>query len=512
VAAGPALDRLLGRTALEGLLAALEATAPGARARVVDATGRTLGGWRDDGSGNGRTGQPVAEHPIVAGGQQLGVLVVGPEAPAGVVDLTTRALVMAAEQALNVRFLAAETLERYRELNVLYDVGERIAGSLDPSAIAEIALAECRRVAAAGTGAVVVDGPAGPSVVAGDEPAAALLLPAATGLIERVRAAGSADIDSGAAVQAAGLGSILAVPLRTDQAVSGVLVLGRGIGRPTFTAGDQKLVAAVATQLAIALQNADLHVREVERLRMEDELAVGRQIQLDLLPLDDPQVEGWEIHAVYRAARQVGGDFYDYVPSGDGSGRLALIVGDVAGKGVPAALIMAYTRAVLRGSSSPDLGPGEVLDRANRSMLGECRRAALLVTVFYATLEPATGVLRYASAGHDWPVRLRTDGGTEFLGSDGFMLGAVERAEYGEHGITVEPGEVVVLYTDGITEARAPDGALFGDDRLVAALETAGGRDARGVAAAVMAAVDGFTAGAPQADDLTLIAVRRRPL
>jgi phosphoserine phosphatase RsbU/P len=173
---------------------------------------------------------------------------------------------------------------------------------------------------------------------------------------------------------------------------------------------------------------------------------------------------------------------------------------------------MAYTRAVLRGSSGPDLGPGEILGRANRAMLGECRRAALLVTVFYATLEPTSGVLRYASAGHDWPVRRRADGSTEFLGSDGFMLGAIDRAEFDEREIIVEPGEVVVLYTDGITEARAPDGALFGDDRLVAAIEAAGSQDAIAVAGAVMEAVDAFTAGAPQADDLTLIAVRRRPL
>ena len=510
MAASPALDRLLGRTALEGLLEALEVTAPGSRARVVDGTGRTVGGWRDDGAGNGRGGAPE-EHPIVAGGQHLGTLVVGPDAPAGVVELTTRALVMAAEQALNVRFLAAETLERYRELNVLYDVGERIAGSLDPATIAAVALAECRRVAAAGTGAVVVDGVDGPSVMAGDEAAAGWLLPAAADLVERVRSSGSADTDSGPGVQAAGLGSVLAVPLRTDQAVSGVLVLGRGTGRPAFTAGDQKLVAAVATQLAIALQNAGLHVREVERLRMEDELAVGRQIQLDLLPTDDPQVDGWEIHAVYRAARQVGGDFYDFVPSGDGSGRLALIVGDVAGKGVPAALIMAYTRAVLRGSSGPGRGAGEVLDLANRSMLGECRRAALLVTAFYGVLEPSSGVLRYASAGHDWPVRRTTGGTVEFLGSEGFMLGAVADATFDEHEVRLEPGEVVVLYTDGITEARSPDGALFGDDRLVAALGAAD-EDATRVARAIMDAVDTFTAGAPQADDLTLIAVRRRPV
>ena len=506
--AGPGLDRLLGRGSLEGLLASLDAAAPGAEARIVDAGGRVVG----RAEAHHAPDHAIREYPIVVGSEVLGTLVVAASAAGPAAELTARAVALAAEQALNVRFLAAETLERYRELNVLYEVGERIAGSLDPDEIAGLALAECRRVAAAGSGVVLIDQPdGGVRIVSADEASADALVAAAAPIVARIRATGSADIEAGGALAGAGLGSILAVPLRTDRATSGILLLGRGASRPPFTAGDEKVVSAVAAQLSIALQNAALHERELENRPLEDELAVGRRIQLGLLPLDAPQPAGWEIDAVYRAARQVGGDFYDFVHGPAGSSTLGLIVGDVAGKGVPAALMMAYSRAVLRSEAAAGRGPAEVLVHANDTMLGECRRAALLVTAFHGTLDTESGRLRYASAGHDWPVRLGLDGTVEFLGSSGVMLGMFDHADIDERDVELAPGDVLAIYTDGITEARSPDGTLFGEERLVEALRSAARGSAADVSRAVTAAVDAFTAGMPPADDLTLVLVRRLP-
>jgi serine phosphatase RsbU (regulator of sigma subunit) len=506
---GPGLDRLLGRASVEALLASLDAAAPGAQARIVDPAGRVTG--RADAHHASRGA--VREYPVAVGGEALGTLVVAESSAGAAAELTARALQMAAEQALNVRFLAAETLERYRELNVLYEVGERIAGSLDPDEIAAAALAECRRVAAAGAAAVLLDVPdVGQRIVtAGDEPVAGLLA-AAEGLVARVRDTGSADIEADhAGIAGSDFGSLLAVPLRTERQASGVLLLGRGAGRPSFSASDEKVVSAVAAQLAIALQSAALHEREVERRRMEDELAVGRRIQLGLLPLEAPQRPGWEIAASYRAARQVGGDFYDFVVGKEGDGTIGLIVGDVAGKGVPAALMMAYSRAVMRSESLGGRAPAEVLTRANETMLGECQRAALLVTAFLGSLDPATGRLRYASAGHDWPLLVTTDGTATFLPSSGVMLGMVERGEFEEREVDLAPGTLLAIYTDGITEARSPEGRLFGEERLVAALQSAKGGSAADAIDAITAAVDAFAAGSPPADDLTLVVVRRLP-
>jgi serine phosphatase RsbU (regulator of sigma subunit) len=511
---GPALDRLLGRGAIDRLLAELESAVPGVDARVVVRGGRVVG----KSEAHHAEGGPVREHAIAAGGENLGTLVVAADRDGPAARLTAAALGLAAEQALNVRFLAAETLERYRELNVLYEVGERIAGSLDPDKIVEAALGECRRVAASNVAAALLEGGDRPgSVVGSGEPGVVeALVAAAAPIAGRVAAAGAADVVADdPPLEAAGFGSVLAVPIRTERSAAGVLVLGRGVGRPAFTAGDEKVVGAVAAQLAIALQNAELHEREVDRRRMEDELAVGRQIQLGLLPLDAPQPDGWEIDSVYRPARQVGGDFFDYVETGtdaDGGEVLGLVIGDVAGKGVPAALMMAYTRAVLRSEALGGGAPAAVLEHANETMLGECRRSALLVTAFLGMLDTRTGRLRYASAGHDWPIRLAADGSAALLGSSGVMLGLLDRGEFEDRTAALEPGDALILYTDGVTEARSSAGQLFGEERLLDTVRSAGGLPAGELLRAVVDAVDAFAAGAQPADDLTLVVVRRRPL
>jgi serine phosphatase RsbU (regulator of sigma subunit) len=507
---GPGLDRLLGRDALERLLAALEAAAPGSNPRIVDPAGRIVGNAEAHHSATA----PTHELPIAASGESFGTLVVDGVAEDAPAALTAQALAMAAEQALNVRFLAAETLERYRELNVLYEVGERIAGSLDPVAIVSAALAECRRVVGAGAAvAVLPDGETDRRVIPAHEmtaDAVEALLIAGDALLYRVATSGVADLEAEPPAGEAVFGSLLAVPIRGDGVVLGSMLLARAVGRPVFTAGDEKVVGAVAAQVAVALQNASLHHRELEARRMEEELAVGRRIQLGLLPLEAPQPDGWQIAAVYRAARQVGGDFYDFVEGPAGSPLLGLIVGDVAGKGVPAALMMAYARAVLRSSSLAGSDPAEVLGHANDTMLGECRRAALLVSVFHGSLDTTTGRLRYASAGHDWPLIRRADGSVEFLSSSGTMLGLLDRGEFEDRVTTLEAGDVLAIYTDGITEARSTTGELFGEERLVGALAGAPVDDgAAAVLEAIVAAVDAFGAGAQPADDLTLVVIRR---
>jgi sigma-B regulation protein RsbU (phosphoserine phosphatase) len=413
------------------------------------------------------------------------------------------------EQDQLLRDLARETLERYREINLLYRASETIGASLDADEVPRLLLAETERVIPSDAAVVLIG-----ETVAGEgwDPAA--------GLIETVRTSGRPDIGAWPARDGAGLESALCVPVRAGEKVLGVVVLGRNAGRRSFTAGDEKLLLGVASQAGVALERARLHEQETSRLRLEEELAVARRIQLALLPSHPPVVAGWSFAATYQAARQVGGDFYDFLDHALGQRRLGLVIADVTGKGVPAALMMAYSRAVVRAESMAGNAPLEVLARTNRLIMQE-RRTRLFLSALYAELDLDTGRLAYANAGHDAPLLIGAGGRScRELDAPGVILGAFHDIGLESREVQLEPGDTVVLFTDGVTEARDPLGQLFGDERLVAAA-TAGvaASAARGdghavggaqaVVEAIVGAVGEFTAGAEQADDLTIVVVQR---
>jgi sigma-B regulation protein RsbU (phosphoserine phosphatase) len=268
-----------------------------------------------------------------------------------------------------------------------------------------------------------------------------------------------------------------------------------------------------------------MHLQELEQQRLEQEMAIGRRIQHSLLPESLPSLAGWEFAAYYQAAREVGGDFYDFFepmaspnPPGaqdrrDSSHSLGLFIADVTGKGVPAALMMAFSRALLRTllRTGAQLAgrPAEVLRRMNSLLLHD-NRTGLLLTALYAALDPASGRLFYANAGHERPVWVRTAARECIeLISPGAILGAFPHFAFEERQVDLAPGDLIVFYTDGVTEARNPQGALFGEERLLETLTAGLGAGAEETAQTILGAVQGFAAGTPQADDFTVVVIQR---
>jgi serine phosphatase RsbU (regulator of sigma subunit)/anti-sigma regulatory factor (Ser/Thr protein kinase) len=262
----------------------------------------------------------------------------------------------------------------------------------------------------------------------------------------------------------------LVIPLVSQGELIGVLNLGQRLSEQDYSAYDRKLLGDLATQAAPAVRVAQL-VREQqaaiqERERMEQELQVARLIQQTLLPKELPELPGWQVTAYYQPARAVGGDFYDFFSFEDG--RLGLVIGDVTDKGIPAALVMATTRSILRSAAQRLVSPGTALEHANDLLYPDIPEK-MFVTCFYAILDPTTGRLHYANAGHDLPYRRHGDSVSE-LRATGMPLGCMPGMRYEEQETILEPGDSVLLYSDGLAEAHNPQREMFGFPRLMALL------------------------------------------
>ncbi len=250
--------------------------------------------------------------------------------------------------------------------------------------------------------------------------------------------------------------------------------------------------------------------REALERRLEHELAVARRIQLSLMPRSLPTPPGWGLSTAYRAAREVGGDLYDAYALPARPGHVGFVIADVTGKGVTAALMMAFTRAVLRSAAYNGTGPGDVLARTNRVLVDDAR-TGLFVTAFVGELDPTSGRLLYASAGHEPPLVV-SDGGrcvAELELPPAPLLGAFADLGRTEASIGLGPGDLVLAYTDGVTDARDATGERFGEVRLRDALRAEPPGGAEAAVERVLGAVDEFAGAEPAADDITLLALAR---
>jgi serine phosphatase RsbU (regulator of sigma subunit)/anti-sigma regulatory factor (Ser/Thr protein kinase) len=261
-------------------------------------------------------------------------------------------------------------------------------------------------------------------------------------------------------------GAKLVVPLVSQGELIGLINLGPRRSEQDYSADDRGLLSNLATQAAPAVRVAQLvrqqQLEAQERERFEQELRVARLIQQTLLPRELPRLDGWQVSAYYQPARAVGGDFYDFVRFDDG--RLALIIGDVTDKGVPAALVMATTRSILRSAAQRWDSPGQVLEYANNLLVGDIP-PKMFVTCLFAVLEPASGRLVFANAGHDLPYR-RHPGGVAEMRAIGMPLGLLPGMHYAEQEVALGPGDSVLLYSDGLVEAHNPQREMFGFPRL----------------------------------------------
>jgi serine phosphatase RsbU (regulator of sigma subunit) len=367
---------------------------------------------------------------------------------------------------------------------------------------------------------VVVDWRAGTARTTGDAP----LTPLWTWLCDERRPLLVPDVPHGPLpfdwdVQADGPcpGSLLLAPLLAGD--PSAPHAGRCIGGIRMSHAEQDAfspetlpsITALAHQLAAALENARLHQEALARERLERELALARGIQTSFLPAGVPQVGGWLFVASLEPARHVSGDFYDFIAlPGD---RWGILIADVADKGMPAALYMALARTLIRAHAPDHAGdPAACLQAANNQILADAR-SDLFVTVFYGILDPATGEMAFANAGHNPPLLRHGDGRPAgWLRNTGMALGVVPDAPLANGRTTIASGDCLVLYTDGVTEAHDRDLVAFGNDRLLAAVEAGDATPAGEIHRQVLAAVAEFAGGAPSYDDLTLLVIGRETL
>ncbi len=268
------------------------------------------------------------------------------------------------------------------------------------------------------------------------------------------------------------------------------------------------MLATLAPQVAPALRVAQMvqerQVQVRERERIEQELRTAQAIQRAFLPKDVPALPGWQLVPYYQPAREVGGDFYDFLPFEDG--RLGIVIGDVAGKGVPAALVMATTHTMLRSAVQGTASPGEVLAQVNELLAAEIP-AGMFVTCLFALLDPQSGRLRYANAGHEPPYRQRDESATE-LWATGMPLGMLPGTRYEEHEVALSPGENLLFYSDGLVEAHNPSREMFGVPRLQTLLEAHA--DGASLIDVLLGELKRFTGeGWEQEDDVTLVTLQR---
>ena len=430
------------------------------------------------------------------------------------------------------------------QLRLLYELGCAFAARIDLDELSALVVQRCREVLEAEGAAILLfdaerDELYFPYVDAEPGVAARLLsmrFPADRGIAGSVlrssqslriddvasdpRFFGGVDRHTGVTTRA-----LICAPLKTRQGTIGVVQVLNPRDGGCFTDGHLAFLEALAGSVAVAIENARMYAQlkrqflalqqamheHEQLLAIRRELDIASNIQQSSLPQvfpPFPHRTDFDIFAAMVPAREVGGDFYDFFLIDDA--RLGVVVGDVSGKGVPAALFMAVSRTLLRSNALAGLAPGECLQRVN-SLLCLENSAEMFVSVFYGILDTRTGGFEYGNGGHNRPYLLRHGGAAEVLeGTGGAVLGVLEDHPYAAKSATLRPGDGVFLYTDGVTEAMDADGNLFSDARLHTALGQYGQAPPETLVRAVMDEVSRYAGGVAQSDDITALAVRYR--
>jgi len=298
--------------------------------------------------------------------------------------------------------------------------------------------------------------------------------------------------------------SLLAVPMFLRGRLVGVLEVVNKEKGAAFSNEDELVLSAFANQAAVAIENARLQAESLEKARLEQELAIAARMQADLLPKRMPELPGYDLAACMIPHEMIGGDFYDFIPIPEH--HLGITVADGAGKGIPGALLMAMTRSALNVQVTATYAVRDVIAKLNDHLVAETA-AHLFVTLFYGALDVAGRRLTYTNAGHPPGLLLRGEQ-CRRLGAGGLILGVSPEEPYEEEQVKLEPGDLLALYSDGVTEAMTPAGKLFGEDGLVSALQDCRGRSAEEIVDLVRQRVAEFTAGRALMDDFTLLILK----
>ena len=336
-------------------------------------------------------------------------------------------------------------------------------------------------------------------------------------VVERVAANGQPTLTSDAqtdswlggrtSVRILGLRAILCVPLQLKGSTLGVIYVDNRLQVGIFSPKDLDLLTGIASSAAIAIENARLYAIAVDRGRLERELQMAREVQNNLIPRQMPTLAGWEFAAAWRPAREVSGDFYDFVAQDDG--RLGIVVADVTDKGMPAALFMAHTRSVLRASVTSRPTAADAVTAANRLVSADSANG-MFVTLCYVEIGSGSGQTTWVNAGHNPPMlyRPRARGFSE-LGRHGLPLGIDGEAHYGQGTESLEAGDFIVLYTDGLTEGADSSGDEFGVTRARKAVLQLTDAPAGEILTGLLEAHAEFLGTAAPSDDVTVVVLRR---
>jgi sigma-B regulation protein RsbU (phosphoserine phosphatase) len=409
-----------------------------------------------------------------------------------------------------------------RRFALLYQLSQTFNSSLDPDEVLERVMDEVIAAIGAERGFVALRGDdkalafraaRGMDQTTIDHPEFEI----SRGVVEEVAQKGEAVLTSDAqqddrfssrrSVLDLGLRSILCTPLKLKEHLLGVIYVDNRLLAGIFTDDDLELLSAIAATAAIAIENARLYQVAVEKGRLERELQMAYRVQSSLIPAQAPSFPGWEFAASWQPARQVSGDFYDFISCGEEC--MGLIIADVTDKGMPAALFMAMTRSILRSSLDQAKSPAEGFTKANHLICNDSN-ISMPVTAFFGVMNPHNNELVYVNAGHN-PPQLYRSGEKEpvSLTRTGMLLGFLDDAVYEQAAIEVNPGDLVVLYTDGITDATNADQVSFGMERFQAAMANHQERTAQQVLAGIEESVQDFIGATAPYDDITLLIAKR---
>lgn len=300
--------------------------------------------------------------------------------------------------------------------------------------------------------------------------------------------------------------SLLCVPMFVKGRIIGLVVLFNKNSENGFTENDQRLLSICAAQSAQVIENARLYQEERNLKKMKEEMTLARNIQQNLLPKTQPAIPGYDIAGISIPAKEVGGDYFDFFTLPHD--RLAVFLGDISGKGIPAAMLMANLQGILRTHSTISKGCADCITQANRFLYNSSDDDKF-ATLFYAILDYKNHELTYCNAGHDNPVYFSGNTDPEELNTEDIILGITPDFEYSEKKIKLEPGDLIVIYSDGITEAENENENQYGKDRFVETIKQFKTQSSVNLANILLTNVEEFSGNIPQMDDKTLVVLRR---
>lgn len=318
--------------------------------------------------------------------------------------------------------------------------------------------------------------------------------------------AGEESINASESVIGLRIRSAICVPLWNGEKTIGVLYLDTTEPNRQFNEVDLHFFSTLSGMIAEKLENVTLTDIAREKQRLDEELVVANEIQSHLFPATIPRIEGYDLAAYNRPCTEIGGDYFDVIATGDSYG---IVIADVVGKGIGPAILMSNLQAMVRSLSNEAGNPAQLFKRINSELIGRIGDSRF-ITCCYLVLSPEQGTIHFSNAGHNPPLLYRQSGENESLEASGIPLGIFAETAYDSFTVTINSGDVLLLYTDGVTECANPAGELFGESRLVRVLDRFSHADAQGIRDAVCSAMNDFRSGYPLSDDVTFVVVKRR--